>query len=219
MSTSARILVADDDLFVQRTVRRFLEQTPGVECVGCCSDGAEAVAFVETHAVDIALLDVRMPGTDGFEAARLIGASHPAVRVILWSSFVTEEAVAEARYLGVAGFVRKNCSWPAFTDALRAVRSGFTVVGPGPLGVVPRSAAPHPAGEVPALTDREAEVLADVCLGSTNAEIAAARYLSESSVKATVGSLMAKFDVKTRVKLVVRAHEIGLHRIAPQRTV
>ncbi len=91
-----RLLVVDDDAFVQRTIAEFVAAAGDIDCVGACSNGAEAVQFVADNAVDVVLMDVKMPIMDGVEAARRILEAHEGVRVLMWTSFDDDDAVTTA---------------------------------------------------------------------------------------------------------------------------
>lgn len=203
-----RVLVVDDDRFVQRTVAEFVGAAGDLECVGSCANGADALAFVAQHPVDVVLMDVQMPVMDGVEAARRIIADHPEVRVLMWTSFEDDAAVTKAMSHGAAGFLVKTCSARSLIDAVRTAHDGMTVLAPDTLRAL--HAPPTPREDLPDLTTREAEVLAALCRGLTNAEMASQLFLSESSIKAYLSSLMQKLNVHTRVKLVLKAHEFGL---------
>nr|NLI50900.1 response regulator transcription factor [Propionibacterium sp.] len=205
-----RVLIVDDDRFVQRSIAEFIQAAGDLECAGTCGNGAEAVAFVAAHPVDVVLMDVQMPVMDGVEAARLIIESHPRVRVLMWTSFDNDTAVATALRHGAAGFLLKTCTARTLIDAIRTAHGGMTVLAPDTLRAL--QSVPSPAPDAPELTEREAEVLAALCRGLSNAEMASQLFLSESSIKAYLSSLMQKLDVHTRVKLVLKAHEYGMVR-------
>jgi len=205
-----RVLVVDDDTFVQQSLTTFIRSTADLECVGCCSDGQQAVDFIGGHPVDVVVMDVQMPVVDGVEAARLILTDFPDVRVLLWTSFDYDEAVTKALSFGAAGFLVKACSVRTLLDSIRTVYGGMTVIAPDPLKKVTHGTPVPPKSAPPELSARERQVLAELCRGLSNSEIARHLYLSESSVKAHIASLMEKFEVRTRVKVVIRAHEFGL---------
>jgi len=203
-----RLLVVDDDAFVQRTIAEFVAAAGDMDCVGACSNGAEAVQFVADNAVDVVLMDVKMPIMDGVEAARRLLEAHEGIRVLMWTSFDDDDAVTTAMSYGASGFLVKTCAARTLIDAIRAAHGGMAVLAPDQLRVLQQH-RPKPA-DAPDLTARETEVLWSLGRGLSNPEIAAQLYLSESSVKAHLASIMAKLNVHTRVKVVLRAHELGL---------
>ena len=202
-----RLLVVDDDAFVRRTIAEFVAAAGDMDCVGACSNGAEAVQFVADNSVDVVLMDVKMPIMDGVEAARRILEAHEDTRVLMWTSF-DDDAVTTAMSHGASGFLVKTCAARTLIDAIRAAHGGMAVLAPDQLRVLQQH-RPKPA-DAPDLTARETEVLWSLGRGLSNPEIAAQLYLSESSVKAHLASIMAKLNVHTRVKVVLRAHELGL---------
>jgi len=199
-----RVLIADDDPFVRRTVAECVNAQPDLAVRGLAATGEQAVHLVGRQPIDVAVIDVRMPNMDGFEAARNILANSPATQVVLWTAFGEDVAVA-ALDLGVAGFLTKTCSTRVLLSAIRTVHAGATVLC--------REVARQLAGREialrtqnpPELRDRELEVLSCVAAGLSNPEIASYLFLSESTVKGYLTSLMHKFDVHTRVKLVIEA--------------
>lgn len=125
-----RVLIVDDDRFVQCSVAEFIEAAGDLECAGACGNGAEAVVFVDAHPVDVVLMDVQMPVMDGVEGARLILQAHPRVRVLMWTSFDNDAAVATAMRHGAAGFLLKTCTARTLIDAIRTAHGGMTVLAP-----------------------------------------------------------------------------------------
>lgn len=205
------VLVVDDDHFVQQMLANLLTRAPNMSCVGCCSNGADAIRFVAEHDVDIVIMDVRMPVMDGIEATRQICALKPDTKIIVWTSFEYDEAVSVAMRYGASGFLLKNCDIQSLMSTITAVHHGMTVMAPGPM-------EEWRTGEPPDLdglefTDRDKDVLALTCQGMTNAEIGRELHLSESSVKVQVSLLMRKLGTANRVRLVLKAHSLGLdHR-------
>lgn len=205
------VLVVDDDYFVQQTLASLLDRAPGLICAGCCSNGAEAVEFVGAHPVDVVIMDVRMPVMDGVEATRQICTSRPLTRVIVWTSFEYDDAVALAMHYGAAGFLLKNSDIHSVLSTITAVHHGMTVMAQGPLEQW-RNGDPQELIRELGLSTRDKSILVLTCDGLTNAEIGREIHLSESSVKVQISNLMRKLGVGNRVQLVVRAHDLGLHR-------
>lgn len=206
-----RVLIVDDDMLVREVLRDYVESAADLECVGVVSDGAKGVAFVEAQPVDVVLMDVQMPVMDGVEATGLMTANGRDVRVVILTSFDSDDVVREAFRAGAVGFLLKDTSPAGLVDAVRAAHRGMRVVSGDPFDRW--SARDAGAREtVPELTDRELDVLSDLCRGLSNAEISAARFLSASLVKVVIMSLMAKLDARNRVMVVVRAHQLGLDR-------
>jgi DNA-binding NarL/FixJ family response regulator len=218
-----RILLVDDQSLVRMGFRLVLESAPDLEVVGEAADGRTAVDQVVALRPDVVLMDVRMPGVDGIEATRRIVAEHPAVRVLILTTFDVDEHAFAALRAGASGFLLKDATPAELASAVRVVASGDSVVAPRvtrrmlemfadvlPVGSAPAAPGVHP--RLAALTPRETEVLRRVAEGRSNAEIAGDLFLAEATVKTHVGRILAKLAVRDRVQAVVLAYETGLVR-------
>lgn len=204
------VLVVDDDAMVQAAIQDYLRIAPDIDVVGVCSSGAKAVEALRRTPADVVLMDVHMPQMDGVAATRAALAAAPDARVIILTSHVDDAIVGGAMAAGASGFLMKSVSPEALVDAVRAVSRGMWIASEVPMRHV-RSAAPdRPAQPAPELSERELAVLRHLCAGLGNAEIARTLFMSESSVKGYVTSVLRKLKVTTRLKAVVRAHELGL---------
>ena len=203
---------------IRTGLRMVLAAEPDIEVVGEAADGAAGVALVTRLQPDVVLLDVRMPGMDGLEAARRIVAAQLRTRVVVLTTFDEDEYVAAALRAGVSGFLLKVAPPEDLVAAVRTVAAGQGLLDPAvTLRVIESFAAapapdPERAGALAALTGRETEVLALVAAGLTNAEIAARLYLGEATVKTHVSRLLLKLGLRDRVQAVAFAYESGLIR-------
>ncbi|WP_373692919.1 response regulator [Agromyces silvae] len=204
-----------------------LESEPGIAVVGEASDGDEAIALVAGTAIDVLLMDVRMPGLDGIAATRTIVAGDQPPRVIVLTTFDLDEYAFGALRAGASGFLLKDVRPRELVDAIRTVHAGDAALAPrvtrrmielfaDALPATPAGAGSMPAG-LDALTPREREVLVAVADGASNTEIGARLFLSESTVKTHVGRVLQKLDARDRVHLVILAYEHGLVSRAPNR--
>lgn len=218
---TTRVLLADDQPVVRAGLRLILEQAPGLDIVGEAGDGAEAFALAERLAPDVVVMDVRMPGVDGIEGTRRIVAAGLAAKVLVLTTFDTDDIVARALQAGASGFLLKDIAAGGLVEAVRTVADGDAVLSPQ---VTRRVIAGYTAmwssagpgheesrsGHVPvpltALTQRESEVLDLVAEGMSNAEIAGSLYLAETTVKSHVSSVLVKLGVRDRVQAVVWWH-------------
>ena len=214
---SITVLVADDQELVRRGIETILEGQPDLHVVGGAADGDEAVAMVREHRPDVVLMDVRMPRTDGLEATRRIMACpEPRPKVLVLTTFDADEYVLAALQSGASGFLLKDVSKRVLAEAVRQVHEGATLLAPAiTLRLVERhleqtGPSPSHAALLDRLTDREREVLAEVCTGASNAEISARLHLSESTVKTYVGQLLAKTGSRDRVHLVILGFRAGI---------
>jgi DNA-binding NarL/FixJ family response regulator len=219
---SISVLLADDQPLLRRGFRMIIEAEEDLTVTGEAGDGAEAVDRARRNPPDVVLMDIRMPGTDGIEATRRIVAANPAIKVLVLTTFDLDEYAFGALGVGASGFLLKDVRPAELVAAIRTVAAGNAVVSPRVTRrlleeyaqVMPPSAA-RQAERYPrlsSLTEREAEVLEAVARGLSNAEIAAALYVSETTVKSHVGRILAKLGLRDRVQIVVLAYEAGLVR-------
>ncbi|GIG69023.1 response regulator [Phytomonospora endophytica] len=211
-----RVLLADDQALVRTGFRMILDNSPDAVVVGEAGDGAEAVALAAEVDADVVLMDIRMPGTDGVDATRLIRAAG-GPRVLVLTTFDLDEYVYAALRAGASGFLLKDTLAPDLLSAIRVVAAGEAIVAPTVTRrlleryVGTGEPAPPPV-DLDVLTDREREVLGLVARGLSNAEIAARIYVSEGTVKTHVSRILGKFGLRDRVQAVVLAYESGLVR-------
>ena len=214
-----RVLLVDDQELFRAGVARILNAQDRLTVVGEAADGAEAVAAVDALAPDVVLMDIRMPVLDGVEATRQIfaparvAARATPVRVIVLTTFNLDDRAATAIRHGASGFLLKDATPRMLAEAIVTVHAGNAVLGPQELTTLLdgefKAKAAVPAAYVQ-LTEREREVLALIAKGLSNAEIGAAVFASESTVKTHVGAILRKLGLRDRVQIVVFAHEHGL---------
>jgi|tagenome__1003787_1003787.scaffolds.fasta_scaffold20898250_2 DNA-binding NarL/FixJ family response regulator len=219
---TATVLLADDQALLRVGFRMVLESQEDLSVVGEAGDGEEAVRMTAELEPDVVLMDVRMPEMDGIEATRRIVASGSRSRVLVLTTFDLDEYAFAALRAGASGFLLKDVPPADLLSGIRAVAAGDAVVAPSVTRRLLDSFAhqlplPAPAGAegsaaVAGLTARELEVLGELALGRSNAEIAANLVLSEATVKTHVGRILAKLGLRDRVQVVVFAYEIGLVR-------
>ncbi|WP_431967199.1 response regulator [Actinacidiphila sp. bgisy160] len=211
-----RVVVADDQELVRSGFAMILDAQPGIEVVAEAADGAEAAEAARLHGADVALLDVRMPDTDGIEACRAISTATDC-RTIMLTTFDSDEYVYEALHAGASGFLLKDVRRDDLVHAVRVVAEGDSLLAPSVARrlVEEYRRRPGPArAPVPDLLDvltaRERETLLHLARGLSNAEIAAALTVSEHTVKTHVGNVLAKLGLRDRIQAVICAYETGL---------
>ena len=210
-----RVALVDDQHMIRAGLRALLERTEDFEVVGEARDGAAAVALVLAERPDVVLMDIRMPGTDGLEAARQILTDERLrdTRVVMLTTFDEDEYLFESLRLGASGFLLKDSSPGDLRDAVRAAAGGDAVLSPSVTKRVMAAAAPRrrpPPPGLARLTEREREVLAEVASGLSNQEIGRALYISPATARTYVSRLLTKLDARDRSQLVVLAWESGL---------
>jgi DNA-binding NarL/FixJ family response regulator len=208
-----RLLLVDDDELVRAGLRMILDAEPDLEVVAETDDGVEVTSLARRHGVDVVLMDVRMPRVDGLTATRhLVETLADPPRVLVLTTFGQEEAVYEALRAGAAGFLVKRARPAEIVAAVRTVALGDALLFPEAVRDLARRRGParRPGRpELPALTERETEVLRHLARGATNAEIAAALVVGTETVKTHVAAVLGKLGARDRTQAVVFAYESG----------
>ncbi len=221
-----RVLVAEDEPLMTAGIRAVLESAPGIEVVAEAADGRAAVDAALRHRVDVALLDIRMPGMDGLAALAELRRRVPAVRVVILTSFGDEPNVHRALAAGASGFVLKNCAPDELVRAVRAAHDGDAYLSPPVTRTVLGMLAPaesarrrDAAERLAALAPAEHRVALLLAEGLSNAAIARRLAMSESSVKTYVSRVLAKLGCDNRVQaaLLVRDAAAGAPPVAADR--
>jgi DNA-binding NarL/FixJ family response regulator len=219
-----RVLLADDQALLRSAFRVLVDSEPDMEVVGEASDGAEAVRLAKEQEADVVLMDIRMPGTDGLAATRVI-SSDPAlahVRIVILTTFEVDDYVVQSLRAGASGFLGKGSEPEELLNAIRVAAGGEALLSPvATKGLIARFLAQGDGGDdhgtarserLGALTVREREVLVLVAGGHSNDEIAERLEVSPLTVKTHVNRAMSKLGARDRAQLVVIAYESGLVR-------
>ena len=215
-----RVGIADDQPLIRTGLRTMIEHTIDLVLVAEAEDGVQAVALARRHRPDVLLMDIRMPKLDGIEATRQITSERAmaSVRVVVLTTFDSDEYVYNAIRAGASGFLLKDAPPEDVLDAIRVVADGDALLAPSVTRRLIADIAARPGGsrrsaaELEPLTDREREVLTLVGRGMSNAEIGAQLYVSPATAKAHVSHVMTKLLARDRAQLVVIAYESGLVR-------
>jgi DNA-binding NarL/FixJ family response regulator len=202
-----RVLVVDDHPVVRGGLVGWLAAQEDLDVVGEAGDGQEALAMVAALSPDVVLMDLRMPRMDGVTATERLAVSHPAVRVLVLTTYDTDADIVRAVAAGATGYLLKDAPLPQLADAVRAAARGETVLAP-PVAARLVSRMRAPAAEEP--TARELQVLGGVARGLTNAEIGRELFIGEATVKTHLLRVFAKLGVDDRTRAVMVAVERGL---------
>jgi DNA-binding NarL/FixJ family response regulator len=215
-----RILLVDDQALVRAGFRMILDAEPEMEVVGEASDGREAVDQVRTLQPDVVLMDIRMPELDGLEAARRILSAADAdgsPKILMLTTFDLDEYVYEALRAGASGFLLKDTPPEQLVGAIHVIAKGEALLSPSitrrVIAEFVKGSGPRPTTQFPRLQDltaRELEVMKLIARGLSNAEIAKALFVSETTVKTHVARILMKLGLRDRVQAVVLAYESGV---------
>jgi two-component system, NarL family, response regulator LiaR len=209
---SIGVLLVDDHAIVRKGVRALLLTEEDIEVVGEAENGHRAVALAEALRPDVILMDLVMPGIDGVEAIRRIIARQPQARIVVVTSFATDEKVFPAIRSGALGYLLKDSEPEDLVRAIRQAHRGETVLHPSiARKVLEEIGRPgKPARSVNPLTEREVEVLRLVARGMSNQEIADSLSLSEATVRTHVSSVLSKLHLASRVQATLFALREGI---------
>jgi DNA-binding NarL/FixJ family response regulator len=218
---TVRVLVVDDEAIVRDGLKAIIDLENDLEVVAEAGDGLEALAAVRDHRPDVALVDVQMPSMDGIELTRRLTALAEPPKVVVLTTFDRNEYVYEAIRAGASGFLLKDVRRGQLTDAVRAVVRGDTLLAPSITRRLVEQFCATPTGTtfdapLAGLTPREREVLTLIGRGLSNADIAGALVVSDSTVKTHVARVLTKLGLRDRAQAVIVAYETGLVRAGDQ---
>ncbi|MEV5831850.1 response regulator transcription factor [Spirillospora sp. NPDC052242] len=213
-----RTLIADDATLMRAGIRLILGHADDIEVVAEAEDGPAAVRACREQEIDVALLDVHMPGGDGLTAIAGIARESPRTNIAMLTAYDDDGNVAEALRAGAVGFLLKDTAPNELIRAVRVAATGESILAPqitrrlierhlvsdsGPAEAAARS-------RIERLTDTERDVLRLVSAGLSNAEIAERLYMAAGTVKAHISRILTKLDCANRVQAAILAHDAGL---------
>ncbi|HEV7978885.1 response regulator transcription factor [Amycolatopsis sp.] len=212
---TVKVVLLDDEELVRSGIRLILEAGGGAEVVAEDVDGGKIVELVAEYRPDVVLTDIQMPAVNGLEVTRRVTALPDAPPVVVLTTFDLDEYVYAALRAGASGFLLKDIPPRELVQAVQTVARGDAMLSPritkrlisSFADTAPRSAA---ADRLTVLTEREREVALTVAEGLSNAEISKRLHLSESTVKAHLGRVMAKLDLPNRTRIAILVHDAGL---------
>jgi len=207
MPEPIRVVVVDDQPLFASGIAMLIDAQDDMECVATASDGRAALAAVATHAPDIVLMDLRMPGLNGIDATRELLAADGTPRVVVLTTLRRDDVVVRALEAGASAFLTKDATTEQVLSSIRTVHAGDAIADLATtLELVATMGPSSPRENIDSLSPREREVFLLVARGLTNAEIARAAYVSEATVKTHIAAILRKLDLRGRVQVVVFAH-------------
>ena len=212
-----RVVLIDDDPLVRAGLKLMLGGREGVDFVGEGSDGSGAAALVAEHRPDVLLMDIRMPGKDGLTATEELMAQEDAPRVVILTTFDSDDSVLRALAAGAAGFLLKDTPPDRMLEAIKQVAAGEHTLSPSVVSQVIAAATRHRGdprredarADLAVLNAREKDVAIAIGRGLTNAEISARHYLSLATVKGVVTQIFDKLGLTNRVQVAIKVHDAG----------
>jgi DNA-binding NarL/FixJ family response regulator len=198
------ILIADDHLLFRMGLKTLIQSEPGYAILNEAKSGEECVRMYRAQRPDVVLMDLRMPGGSGIEALSTIRKSDPNARVLILTSYGTEEEIYQALQLGAMGYVLKDTSREALLEAIRSAHAGKKWV---PAAIAARLAERLPRQT---LSPREVEILQLLVKGLTNRDIASVLKLSQSTIKNQINLLFAKLEVTDRTEAATAGLQRGI---------
>lgn len=209
MKENVRVLIVDDHAVVRSGLSAFFLAFDDLQLVGEADSGEAALLLCEQTQPDVVLMDLAMPGIDGATATRLIRSRHPEVQVIVLTSFKEQELVEGAIEAGAIGYLLKNASVDELVSAIRSAAAGKPALAPeATQALIHARLQREEMGEE--LTEREKEVLGLMIRGLNNTEIAEKLFISRSTAKFHVSSILAKLNATSRTEAVARAVQMRL---------
>jgi len=209
-------MIVDDQELMRRGLAMVIGSQPDLELVAEAGDGQEALEMLAARAVDVVVMDVRMPVLDGVTTTQRIQHLPNPPKVLVLTTFDLDENALGALRAGASAFLLKDAPGEEIVAAIHHVHRGDSIIAPATtkrlIGRLVSQRDADPARVLDRLTEREQEVLRELARGASNAEIGARLYLSETTVKTHVGRILAKFGLRDRVQAVVLAYEAGVVR-------
>lgn len=209
-----QVLITDDQAIVRKGIRALLMTEPDIEIIGEAENGREAIKKVETLQPDVVLMDLMMPEMDGIEAIRQITAKNVKARILVLTSFATDDKVFPAVKAGALGYLLKDSSPEELVEAIRQVYAGESSLHPAIARKLLQELSRPPEPQRPPtsepLTEREVEVLRLLARGLGNQEIADQLVISEATVRTHVSNILSKLHLASRTQAALYALQKGL---------
>jgi DNA-binding NarL/FixJ family response regulator len=215
VSSPIRVMIVDDDALVRSGLSTIFAATDDIRVVAEGADGTEVIPAVDVYKPDIVLMDIRMPKMDGIAATEQLRSRDDAPEVIVLTTFDADQYVLRALRMGASGFLLKDTAPQSIVEAIRRVAAGEMMLSPEVTRRLVEYVAETGTGAradraqntLERLTEREREVALSIGEGKSNAEIAADLYMSVSTVKAHVSSLLTKLELNNRVQIALLAQD------------
>lgn len=207
-----RVLIVDDHPVVRHGLNNLLSGHADIEVVGEAEDGTQVLLLIPDLKPDVILLDIKLKGQNGIEAARRVRNTYPQVKILILTTYDDEEYVHEALQVGVEGFLLKSVSHETLPDSIRAVKRGEKLLSPPLISNVVTNyskLAQEHAKRESGLTDEDLQILNSIAEGATNKDLAEQFYLSEATIKRRIQEILEKMGVNNRAQAIAEAIRRG----------
>lgn len=212
--TPIKVLLVDDEQLIRNGLAILLDTYPDIQIVGQASNGQEAVDFCDANPVDVVLMDIRMPETDGIEGTKQIKSNHTEIKILILTTFQDAEYISQAMRLGASGYLLKDSSSDDIYEAIKIVFN-HNIVLDGKIGkevaaLTTSSNELNFDAKEHDLSEKEVNIIQLVASGLTNQEISNQLYLSLGTIKNNISTILRKLDLRDRTQLAIFAFEKGL---------
>lgn len=203
-----RVMIVDDHALVRQALRVMLDLQPEIAVIAEAADGKDTLNKIAQVAIDVILLDLIMPGMGGIEVIERLRQTHPALKILVLTSSLDDEIVRQALQVGAHGYILKASTADVLVKAIEGINVNQYIIDPAIAARLLQSdKINHP---LHALTEREREVFDNLAHGLTNAEIALALHIAETTVRTHVISVLDKLNLRDRAHVMVFALKHGL---------
>lgn len=198
------IIIVDDDKLVSSSLKTIIEENSDIKVLGIGTNGKEAIYLYEEFKPDVLLMDIRMNTFTGLEAAEILIARYPNIKILFLTTFADDEYIVKALKLGVKGYLLKQ-NFECIIPAIKAVNVGQTVFGEDIIAKIPNLFNHSNIADLSKynLTDRELEIIKLICDGLSNKEIGSSLYISEGTVRNSITSILEKLELRDRTQIAI----------------
>ncbi len=198
-----RVAICDDHVMVREALASVIEHEDGVHIVGIADSLASTNALIETEVPEVLVMDVRLDGESGLDVARSVVANYPDVKIVMLTSFNSDEALVSAYELGASAFVLKSGSSDALVQTIRDVASGMRLINPAEVRVASETLEKRGMGILRKLDANDRHIARLIALGYSDKQIAETVYLGLQTVRNRVSRMLSRFNKDNRTQLAL----------------
>lgn len=208
-----RTVIVDDDSFIRESLKLIIDMDPNISVIGTCTNGEEALHFVQEQPADVVLMDIRMPVCNGVEGTRKIKDAYPGIAILILTTFDDDEYIVEALQNGAGGYLLKNIPPDRIIEGIKTVHQGDLLIHPNIAKKLTGMLQPHKTEPKPAesakslselgLTATEQLVVEKIAEGKSNKEIAQDVFLSEGTIKNYITEILSKLSLRDRTQIAI----------------